>query len=118
MSLVTCRRNMLVLLNLCYFKGLVGVLGVVTDPRHTDPNLPPRVVPPSAPSLERLSFGPCTFIGAMPADRLAVLRQRPIWLTHYNGLHSHHARLPLTHEFIARLTQESLSGLQGATTLR
>jgi putative transposase len=45
-------------------------------------------------------------------DALSVLQQLPRWLAHYNQLHPHRAlgyRSP--REFIARSTQESLSGL-------
>jgi len=45
-------------------------------------------------------------------DAGSVLRQLPLWLAHYNELHPHRAlgyRSP--QEFIARSTQESLSGL-------
>ena len=45
-------------------------------------------------------------------DAKAVLRQLPLWLAHYNELHPHRAlgyRSP--REFIARSTQEALSGL-------
>jgi putative transposase len=45
-------------------------------------------------------------------DATAVLRQLPLWLAHYNELHPHRAlgyRSP--REFIARSTQEALSGL-------
>ena len=45
-------------------------------------------------------------------DAESVLRQLPIWLAHYNELHPHRAlgyRSP--REFIARSTQETLSGL-------
>ena len=57
-------------------------------------------------------------IGLMPKttphvpDAKAVLRQLPLWLAHYNELHPHRAlgyRSP--REFIARSTQEALSGL-------
>ena len=45
-------------------------------------------------------------------DAASVMRQLPIWLAHYNELHPHRAlgyRSP--REFIARSTQEALSGL-------
>jgi putative transposase len=45
-------------------------------------------------------------------DAESVMRQLPIWLAHYNELHPHRAlgyRSP--REFIARSTQEALSGL-------
>jgi putative transposase len=45
-------------------------------------------------------------------DAESVLRQLPLWLSHYNELHPHRAlgyRSP--REFIARTTQETLSGL-------
>ncbi|KNY19641.1 integrase [Methylobacterium sp. ARG-1] len=45
-------------------------------------------------------------------DAESVLRQLPVWLAHYNNLHPHRAlgyRSP--REFIARSTQETLSGL-------
>ena len=45
-------------------------------------------------------------------DAESVLRQLPLWLAHYNELHPHRAlgyRSP--REFIARSTQEALSGL-------
>lgn len=45
-------------------------------------------------------------------DAESVLRQLPVWLAHHNDLHLHRAlgyRLP--REFIARSTQETLSGL-------
>lgn len=45
-------------------------------------------------------------------DAASVLRQQPLWLAHYNELHLHRAlgyRSP--REFIARSTQEALSGL-------
>ena len=45
-------------------------------------------------------------------DAESVLRQLPLWLEHYNELHPHRAlgyRSP--REFIARSTQEDLSGL-------
>ena len=45
-------------------------------------------------------------------DAESVLRQLPVWLSHYNELHPHRAlgyRSP--REFIARSTQEVLSGL-------
>jgi len=50
-------------------------------------------------------------------DAQSVLRQLPLWLAHYNELHPHRAlgyRSP--RELIARSTQESLSGLEEATT--
>ena len=45
-------------------------------------------------------------------DAEAVLRQLPLWLAHYNELHPHRARgYRSPREFIARSTQEALSGL-------
>ena len=47
-------------------------------------------------------------------DAASVLRQLPIWMTHYNDLHPHRAlRYRSPREFIARSTQEALSGLKG-----
>lgn len=50
-------------------------------------------------------------------DAESVLRQLPVWLAQYKDLHPHRAlgyRSP--REFIARSTQETLFGLQVATT--
>ena len=45
-------------------------------------------------------------------DAASVLLQLPIWMTHYNDLHPHRAlRYRSPREFIARSTQEALSGL-------
>jgi putative transposase len=45
-------------------------------------------------------------------DARSVLRQLPRWLAHYNELHPHRSlRYRSPREFIARSTQESLSGL-------
>jgi putative transposase len=49
---------------------------------------------------------------AVLPDAESVLRQLPVWLAHYNNFHPHRAlayRSP--REFIARSTQEPLSGL-------
>ena len=45
-------------------------------------------------------------------DAASVLRQLPAWLAHYNDLHPHRALGYCSpREFIARSTQEDLSGL-------
>jgi putative transposase len=45
-------------------------------------------------------------------DAESVLRQLPVWLTHYNDLHPHRALgYRSLREFITRSTQETLSGL-------
>ena len=84
----------------------------------TDIGLVPRTTPLESPQSNGMAEAfvrtlKRDYVRVSPVpDAQSVLRQLPAWLAHYNELHPHRAlgyRSP--REFIARSTQEALSGL-------